>query len=74
MKRGFLAGLVAIMLGCAGAMAESRAEALFQALERTCPQARWSHATMGGYEAPLAALARGLSPARARGFHPRYGF
>ena len=49
-----------VMLGCVSATAATPEEKLSQALARKCPAARWDHATMGAYEQPLAAAARGL--------------
>ncbi len=62
----YLAGfVVGVLIECSAAKADSPEEALFQALAQKCPEARWSHATMGAYEQPLAAVARRLSPDQA---------
>jgi hypothetical protein len=65
LERGLLPGLVVLVLGCSAAKADSPEEALFQALAQKCPQARWSHATMGAYQQPLDVAAYGLSPDEA---------
>ena len=62
LERGLATAFAVGVLGCVAAKAATAEEALSQALAQTCPEARWSHATMGAYEQPLASAARGLSP------------